>query len=75
MTLAEVQERAKQLSTSDRMRLLDWLWQEVEGLDLADVQSRWALESEERIDAVDRGELPTVHGPTALRALRDSLKR
>lgn len=34
-----------------------------------EIESNWAAESEERIDAVDRGELRTIDGPTALRDL------
>ena len=39
-----------------------------------EIEAKWAAESEERIDAVDRGELPTVDGPSALEDLRASLK-
>jgi len=39
-----------------------------------EIESNWAAESEERIDAVDRGELPTIDGPTALRDLRSFLR-
>jgi len=35
-----------------------------------EIEAKWAAESEERIDAVDRRELPTVDGPSALRELR-----
>jgi hypothetical protein len=38
------------------------------------IEADWAAESELRIDAVDRGELPTVDGPTALRELRSCLR-
>ena len=39
------------------------------------IEVRWAVESEERIDAVDRGELHTIDGPSALRDLRSSLRK
>ena len=39
-----------------------------------DVEAKWAAESEERIDAVDRGEMPTVDGPSAIQELRSSLR-
>jgi Putative addiction module component len=38
-----------------------------------DIEAHWASESEERIDAVDRGELQTIDGPSVLRDLRSSL--
>ena len=28
-----------------------------------EIEAKWAAESEERIDAVDRGELQTIDGP------------
>src|SRR5687768_16956799 len=37
------------------------------------IEANWVTESEERIDAVDRGELQTIDGPTALQDLRSSL--
>jgi hypothetical protein len=39
-----------------------------------EIEAKWAAESEERSDAVDRGELQTVDGPSALADLRASLK-
>jgi hypothetical protein len=47
-----------------------------EGFDeayLKEIEAKWAAESEERIDAVERGELQTVDGPSALRELRSAL--
>ena len=73
MTLAKVQESVKELSAHDRAELLDWLWDSLQPEGVLQIQERWAAESEERIDAVDRGELPTVNGPTAMEQLRRSL--
>lgn len=39
-----------------------------------DIEANWATESEERIEAVDRGDLQTVDGPPAVRELRSFLK-
>lgn len=39
------------------------------------IEAKWAAESEQRIEAVDRGELPTVDGPTVLWELRSSLQK
>ena len=60
MTLAKVQESVKELSARDRAELLDWLWDRLQPERVLQIQERWAAEAEERIDAVDRGELPTV---------------
>ncbi|MCP5516855.1 MAG: addiction module protein [Verrucomicrobiales bacterium] len=72
MTLAEVQESAMELSSSERAELLDWLWDGLQPRGVLELQERWAAEAEERIDAVDRGDLQTVDGPTAFEELRRS---
>lgn len=73
MTLAKVQETVKELSTQDRAELLDWLWEGLQPDAGLQVQGRWAMESEDRIGAVDRGELPAVDGRSAMEVLRRSL--
>lgn len=73
MTLAKVQEGAMGLSAAERAELLDWLWVGLQPRGVLELQERWAAEAEERIDAVDRGDLPTVNGPTAFEELRRSL--
>ena len=40
-----------------------------------EVEAKWAAESEERIDAVDRGELQTIDGLSAFRDLRSFLRK
>ena len=39
-----------------------------------EIEAKWAAESEERIDAVERGELQTIDGMSALRELRSLLE-
>ena len=73
MTLANIQASAMQLAPAERAELLDCLWASLQPEAILQVQQRWAAEAESRIDAVDRGELPTVDGPAALRDLRRSL--
>jgi putative addiction module component (TIGR02574 family) len=73
MTLAKVQESAKELSAQDRAVLLDWLWDGLQPEGVMELQERWTAESEERIDAVDRGELPTMDGRSVMEELRRSL--
>jgi hypothetical protein len=50
------------------------LWESLDKEHLNEIEAKWAAESEERIDAVDRGQLQTVDGPTALGDLRSSLR-
>ena len=73
MTLMKVQASAMELSTSERAELLDWLWDGLQPRGVLELQERWAAEAEQRIDAVDRGDLSTVDGPTALEELRRSM--
>ena len=74
MTLAKVQEHARSLSATERAELLDWLWESLQPEGTLQVQERWAQDAEERIDAVDRGDLPTVDGPSAMLELRKRLE-
>ena len=53
--------------------LIDILWESLDEERVREIEAKWAAESEERIDAVDRGELQTVDGPSALKDLRSSL--
>lgn len=62
-----------ELSASERAELLDWLWDGLQPRAVLELQERWAAEAEQRIDAVDRGDLPTVDGPTSMEELRRSL--
>ncbi len=39
---------------------------------MKEIEAKWAAESEDRIDAFERGELPAVDGPSALKELRSS---
>ena len=48
---------------------------EVNELIANEIEAKWAAEAEERIDAVERGELQTVDGATVLRELRLSLEK
>lgn len=54
--------------------LIDILWESLDEGRIKQIEAQWAAESEERIDAVDRGELSTIDGPSALGDIRSSLK-
>jgi putative addiction module component (TIGR02574 family) len=75
MSLTSIQEEIVRLSSTDRAKLIDILWESLDEARVKDIEAKWAAESEDRIDAVDRGELETVDGPSALRDLRSSLRK
>ncbi len=75
MSLTSIQEEISRLSSAERVKLIDILWESLDEARVKEIEAKWAAESEERIDAVDRGELQTVDGPSALRDLRDSLTK
>ena len=75
MTIAAIQESVIQLPLNEKMALIDFLWDSLDQATVAQVQRRWADESEDRIDAVDRGEMKTIDGSSAIQEIRQSLRR
>ena len=75
MSLTSIQEEIIRLSSTERAKLIDILWESLDEERVTEIEAKWAAESEARIDAVDRGELQTVDGPSALRDLRSSLRK
>lgn len=75
MTFAAIQNEISRLSSTERAKLIDILWDSLDEERIKEAEAKWAAESEARIDAVDRGELPTVDGPSALKEIRSSLKK
>jgi putative addiction module component (TIGR02574 family) len=75
MSLTSIEDEISRLTSAERAKLIDILWESLDEARVKDIEAKWAAESEERIDAVDRGELQTVDGPAALRDLRDSLRK
>lgn len=75
MSLATIQKEIFQLNSKERAMLIDLLWESLDEARISEVESRWAAESEDRIDAFERGELAAVDGATALQELRSSLKK
>jgi putative addiction module component (TIGR02574 family) len=74
MSLTSIQQEIVQLSSAERVMLIDLLWESLDQERVKEIEAKWATESEERIDAVDRGELQTVDGPSALQELRSLLR-
>lgn len=75
MSLASIQKEILQLDSRERAMLIDLLWESLDEARVKEIEAKWAAESEERIDAFDRGELPAVDGPTALNEIRSSLRK
>jgi hypothetical protein len=75
MSLTSIQKENVLLSSAERAMLSDILWESLDEEHVKEIEAKWAAESEERIDAVDRGELGTVDGPAALQDLRSSLRQ
>lgn len=74
MSVVMVKDEALRLPAEERAALAELLWESLEGDDASARQRLWAQEAEDRIDAVDRGELPTVEGPAALGQILQSLR-
>jgi putative addiction module component (TIGR02574 family) len=75
MSLTSIKEEILRLSSTERAMLIDILWESLDEERLRDNEGKWAAESEERIDAVDRGELQTVDGPSTLQELRSAPRK
>ncbi len=75
MNLTSIKEEIVRLSSTQRAMLIDILWESLDEERIKETEAKWAAESEERIDAVDAGELRTIDGPSALRDLRASLRK
>jgi len=75
MSLTSIQEEISHLSSAERAMLIDILWESLDEERINDIEAKWSAETEERIDAVDRGDLQTIDGPSALQHLRSSLRK
>jgi putative addiction module component (TIGR02574 family) len=75
MNLASIQEEIGKLEPAERAALIDVLWESLDDKRIKEIESRWAAESEDRIDAFERGELTAVDGPSAIEELRSSLTK
>ena len=75
MSLATIRNEIEKLAPAERASLIDLLWDSLDDDSVQQVEAKWAAESEDRIDAFERGELPAVDGPSALEELRSSLKK
>jgi len=75
MSLASIQNEIEKLKPAEKVALIDVLWESLDEQRIKEIETKWAAESEDRIDAFERRELTAVEGPSALDKLRSSLKR
>jgi putative addiction module component (TIGR02574 family) len=75
MSLATIRNEIEKLEPAERASLIDLLWDSIDDDCIHEIEGKWAAESEDRIDAFERGELSAVDGPSALEELRSSLKK
>lgn len=75
MNLASIQTEIEKLEPAERAALIDVLWESLDEERIKEIEAKWAAESEDRIDAFERGDLPAVNGPSALEELRSSLMK
>jgi putative addiction module component (TIGR02574 family) len=75
MGLASIQKEIFQLNPRERAALIDLLWESLDEARIKEIEQKWACESEDRIDAFERGELPAVDGPAGIEALRSSWRK
>jgi len=75
MSLSSIQKEIGRLDPKERAQLIDWLWESLDPIHSRNLEAKWASESEERIDAFDRGELSAVEGPATLEELRSTLSK
>jgi putative addiction module component (TIGR02574 family) len=75
VSLTSIQNEIRKLDPAERASLIDLLWDSLDEADIKEIEAKWSAESEDRIDAFERGELPAVDGPSALEELRSSLRK
>jgi putative addiction module component (TIGR02574 family) len=75
MSLTSIQNEIQKLEPAERASLIDLLWESLDEEHIKEIETRWAAESEDRINAFERGELPAVDGPSAFEELRSSLPK
>ncbi|MFS8085245.1 MAG: addiction module protein [Acidobacteriota bacterium] len=75
MSLASIQTEIEKLEPAERASMINLLWDSLDEERIKEVEAKWATESENRIDAFERGDLPAVDGQSALEELRSSLRK
>ena len=73
MSLASIQTEIEKLEPAERAALIDMLWESLDEKRIKEIEAKWAVESEHRIDAFERGELSAVDDLSAIEGVRSSL--
>ena len=53
MSLTSIQAEIVRLSSAERKRLIDILWESLDEERITEIEAKWAAESEERINAFE----------------------
>jgi len=72
-TLAELKEKASQLSEAERAELALALIESLDGPADPDVEAAWRIEVERRIGQIERGEVQLIPGDEVFAKLRRRL--
>jgi putative addiction module component (TIGR02574 family) len=75
MNLTSIQGEIQKLEPAERASLIDLIWDSLDAEQVKEIEVKWAAESDDRIDAFERGELPAVDGPSAMEELRSSVRK
>ena len=71
MSISSIQNEIDKLQPAESAALIDVLWDSLDEEHIKETEAKWAAESEDRIDAFDRGKLPAVDGRSALEEVRN----
>jgi putative addiction module component (TIGR02574 family) len=72
-TLAELEQKATQLSAEDRAQFALYLLQSLEPADEGDIGEAWRIESERRLAQIESGEVQSVPGDDVFARVRRRL--
>lgn len=70
-----LREAALKLSTFERARLIDTPWQSLDPAHQTEIDQAWLEESNDRLNAYQRGEIEAVDGESVLSELKEKLSR
>ena len=75
MSLAEFENQLLSLPESDRLHLVEVLWESLLPEGVQERSRKWADEAERRLDAVQSGRLPLVDADQVFQELREKTGR
>ena len=70
-----LREAALKLAPFERTQLIDTLWQSLDPAHQAETDQAWLKESNDRLNAYQRGEIEAVDGESVLSELKKKLSR